>query len=353
MSENKKVRLSPTPPKQSGSRSLGDIAPERIKEVVNEYSELNYGELEERTAHYQQYVRNFYNLVTDFYEFGWGSSFHFAPRQRGESFKASIIRHEKFISDQLSLNPGKLVLDLGCGVGGPMVTIARHSGAEIVGINYNLYQLERANAITEDVQSMCRFINGDFMNIPVCDDCFDSAYAIEAMVHAPNLAEAFREIFRVLRPGAWFASYEYCLTDKFNPQNPDHMRIKKEMEVGNGLQNVLTVPEVYDAFRTAGFEIHEARDLALESHPKTPWYRALQGRDLSLSSIPRIPFGRFLTNLTLRFGERFGAFPPGTTDVSTFLNEGAVALVEAGETGIFTPMYFFLTQKPPAHGNLS
>ena len=27
----------------------------------------------------------YYDLVTDFYEYGWGPSFHFAPRRTGES----------------------------------------------------------------------------------------------------------------------------------------------------------------------------------------------------------------------------------------------------------------------------
>ena len=27
------------------------------------------------------------SLITDFYEYGWGQSFHFAPRNRGESFE--------------------------------------------------------------------------------------------------------------------------------------------------------------------------------------------------------------------------------------------------------------------------
>jgi hypothetical protein len=25
-------------------------------------------------------------MITDFYEYGWGQSFHFAPRNKGESF---------------------------------------------------------------------------------------------------------------------------------------------------------------------------------------------------------------------------------------------------------------------------
>lgn len=41
-----------------------------------------------------EFVDKFYSLITDFYEYGWGESFHFAAREIGESFEASIIRQE-------------------------------------------------------------------------------------------------------------------------------------------------------------------------------------------------------------------------------------------------------------------
>lgn len=40
------------------------------------------------------FVNKFYSLITDFYEYGWGESFHFAAREKGESFEDSIIRQE-------------------------------------------------------------------------------------------------------------------------------------------------------------------------------------------------------------------------------------------------------------------
>ena len=350
MRTDQKIHSSPTPSKQLDSRSLANLAPERINSVVEEYSELNEADSEQRKEHYQMFVNHFYNLVTDFYEYGWGSSFHFAPRRRGESFKASMLRHQQFLSDQLSLKPGMQVLDVGCGVGGPMTAMARYSGASFVGLTINAYQIERAKVNTRDVQSLCQFINGDYMQIPVCDNYFDGAFAIESMPHAPNKTEAFQETLRVLRPGSCFAGYEWCLTDEFDPHNTDHLRIKKGIEIGNGLPDLVHTSEVFNALRMAGFELLDTRDLAFESHPKTPWYRALEGRDLSLSSIPRIPVGRALTHLVLKVGERFSVFPEGATMVSTILRNTAGALVEGGKSGIFTPMYFFLARKPK-HSN--
>ena len=64
-------------------------------------------------------INTFYDLATDFYEYGWGQSFHFAPRFKNEGFAASLARVEHFIAARLNLKPGDICLDLGCGVGGP------------------------------------------------------------------------------------------------------------------------------------------------------------------------------------------------------------------------------------------
>ena len=340
-----------TPSTRSNSSYLADLAPDEVKPVVDQYLGLHDAGLERKKERYELLVNHYYDLVTDFYEFGWGQSFHFAPRRRGESFKESLLRHQLFLADQLSLRPGIEVLDVGCGVGGPMAALARHSGANFVGINNNAYQIERAKVHTRDVKSLCRFIHGDYMQIPEGADRYDAAFAIESMPHAPDKTAAFREIFRVLRPGACFAAYEWCLTEDFDPRNAEHLRIKNDIIVGDALPEIALTGEVCDALRTAGFEILEARDLAPESHPKMPWYRALQGRDLTLRSVPRTPLGRALTNLVLRVGERLRMVPEGTTEVSTLLNAGADALVEGGESGVFTPMFYFLTRKPRPSGD--
>ncbi len=335
-------------------RSGGSVlAPNEVKSVVDGYTAIYDGGLESKKEHYRLLVNHYYDLVTDFYELGWGPSFHFAPRHRGESFKSSLLRHEHYLAERLSLKPGMQVLDIGCGVGGPMGNLARHSGASLVGINNNAYQIKRAEVHTRDVQSLCRFICGDYMQIPEGDEQYDAAFAIESIVHAPDKTAAFREILRVLRPGACFAGYEWCLTEDFDPGNATHLRIKHDIMIGNSLPDIATTSATCDALRAAGFELLEAYDCVLESDQETPWYRALQSPescDLSLSSILRTSAGRALTNLILRFGEKLRLVPEGISAVSTFLNIGADSLIEGGKSGIFTPMFFFLARKPQHSG---
>ncbi len=333
------------------SHPFGSLTREKVKSVVDDYTGLHDADIERRKASYQCLVNHYYDLATDFYEWGWGKHFHFAPRRRGESFKASQLRHQRFLADRLSLKPGMEILDAGCGVGGPMSYLASYCGASFVGINNNAYQVERASNHIREVEALCRVIHGDYMQIPEDDDRFDGAISIEAMPHAPDKIAAYREMWRVLRPGACFATYEWCLTDVFDPSSPQHLRIKQGIMTGSGLPDIASTTEVCDAMRTAGFDLLEARDLAPESDPRVPWYRALQGRDFSLASIPRTPLGRALTNLTLRVAEGLRLAPKGAREVSTFLNWGADTLVEGGLTGIFTPMFFCLARKPPRSGD--
>jgi hypothetical protein len=50
-----------------------------------------------------------------------------------------------------------------------------------------------------------------------------------------QLEQVYGEVFRVLKPGALFASYEWVATKDFDGANPEHVRIIDEINYGNGL----------------------------------------------------------------------------------------------------------------------
>ena len=65
----------------------------------------------------------------------------------------------------MGLRQGMKVLDVGCGVGGPAREIAKFAGVNIVGLNNNDYQIERASkyAAREGLSHQLSFTKGDFM----------------------------------------------------------------------------------------------------------------------------------------------------------------------------------------------
>ena len=290
----------------------------------------------------------YYDLVTDFFEYGWGRSFHFAPRIPGESFKASLARHEHFLAHVLGLKPGMVVADVGCGVGGPLMEIARFSGAKIIGVNSNAYQLARARQLVEEAElaHLAEFLHCDFLDVDAPDSSFDAAFSIEATACAPDKISIYGEIFRLLKPGSRFAAYEYIITDRFDPQDPHHRRIKADIQLGGGLPVIDDKETVDSALRSVGFEVLETRDLALQTGPSIPWYQPLVGEGLSLAGFRSSKIGRWVTRNTLRVMEGLRVSPQGTVRVAETLDLCAIAMAEAGRLGIFTPMYFIHARKP-------
>ena len=277
-----------------------------------------------------------------------GCTTTFAPAIRGKSFAHAIAVHERNIGSILNLKPGMKVLDVGCGIGGPQRTIAKATGANIVGLNINEYQLEkceRYNSKTE-LEVQCTTLHGDFMNIPVQDNRFDAAYQIEGTAHATDKRACYAEILRVLKPGAWFAGYEYAMTPKYNPADPGHMALKKKVLENNSLADVVSFERIDRGLIQAGFDDIETRDLSLETEPGLEWYRALDGGSLNLRSLPRTAVGRAITARVVKLLEVFRIVPRGTLDVALLLNQGADSLADAGRLGIFTPMYLHKARKP-------
>uniref|UniRef100_A0A061S3D5 Methyltransferase n=1 Tax=Tetraselmis sp. GSL018 TaxID=582737 RepID=A0A061S3D5_9CHLO len=300
----------------------------------------------ERKGNYADMVNKYYDLATSFYEYGWGECFHFAHRWKGETLNESIKRHEHYLALKLGLRPGSKVIDVGCGIGGPLREIARFSGAHVTGLNNNDYQISRGEILNKKLglSQTCDYVKADFMKIPVDADSFDAAYAIEATCHAPDAAGCYREIFRTLKPGGLFAGYEWCMTDAFDKDRSEHLKCKKGIEIGNGLPDIRTCKEVEAALKDAGFELLESQDLTKTA--EVPWYEPLDPSRLSLSSFRTTAIGRAVTRNMVWALEKVGIAPKGSSEVSSFLETGADALVEGGKKELFTPMFFFLARKP-------
>jgi len=291
-------------------------------------------------------VNQYYDLATVFYEWGWGQAFHFAPRHFSESFEASLARHEYFLAHKIGLKEGDLTLDVGCGVGGPLRNISRFAKCRVIGVNNNQYQINRGTVQNEraGVSQLCSFVKTDFNNLPFPDNHFDAVYQIEATAHAADKKLVYAEIFRVLKPGQAFGSYEWCLRDEYDPSNLQHQRIKHGIEEGNALPGIATTHEVVKALKEVGFEVEEIKDLADNS--QVPWYLPIQP-GLRPGNIQHTKIGKYVSYYSLWMLEKVGLVPSGTCNVSSFLlNSAADNLVLGGQLDIFTPMFFTLARKP-------
>ncbi|KAL0454051.1 UNVERIFIED_CONTAM: 24-methylenesterol C-methyltransferase 2 [Sesamum latifolium] len=207
--------------------------------------------------------------------------------------------------DLLNVKPGARILDAGCGVGGPMRAIAAHSGANVVGVTINEYQVNRARMHNKKagLDKLCEVVCGNFLQMPFEDNTFDGAYSIEATCHAPKLEDVYSEIYRVLKPGSLYVSYEW-LQGYSRGGRKGRLRSDK----GEGFGETPVKPVVDPA--------EDGSDRLLEE--------------------PHFGYSASVA----------GDCTKGVVDVHEMLFVTADYLTRGGETGIFTPMHMILCRKP-------
>ncbi|MDE0391425.1 MAG: methyltransferase domain-containing protein [Rhodospirillales bacterium] len=306
--------------------------------------------LDSKSYDHTETVNDYYDLCSELMQFGWNESLHFAPLTPEKTLEEAIVNHQRLMIERLGLREGMRIVDIGCGVGGPMRRVARESGATVVCLNNNKQQLEEARRrnLKAGLNHKAEYIECNFMDMSIIEaNSFDAGYAIESTCHAPDKQRAFAEIFRVLKPGALFWGQEMCMTREFDPDNSCHRAVKDELMLGIALKDIATFSEVDRALESVGFQVIEAKDRDIKNGPSTPWYRPMEGQSGTLrNAFRRTPLGRKAIMASLRLAETFRFFPKGSTAVVRFMDRTAEAYVAGGKTGIFTPLYCFLARKP-------
>ena len=323
---------------------------DRVGSVSNWLERRDGGNGDGRSYDHTETVNDYYSLCSEFMQFGWNESLHFAPLTPEESLEESIVRHQRLMIAKLGLDPGMTVIDVGCGVGGPMRRVAREAGARVVCLNNNEQQLEQAKRknIEAGLDHMAQYEHCNFMDMSRFEaDFFDGGYAIESTCHAPDKKGAFAQIFRVLKPGALFWGQEMCLTDEFDPGSARHLAIKEELMRGIALDDIATFGEVNRALEAVGFDVVEAMDRDVKEGPSTPWYQPMEDRSGTVrDAFRRTPLGRKAMIGGLKVAEALRIAPKGSHAVMQLLHRTADAYVAGGKSGIFTPLYCFLARKP-------
>ena len=139
-----------------------------------------------------------------------------------DHFHARGFPATKDLADVLPITAGDRLVDIGCGLGGPARYLAERFGCEVEGIDITEPFVVAGNRLTEMVGLTERVTirHGDGQSLPYEDRRFDGGYTQHVTMNVADRESFFREAFRVLKPGAFFALTEHGLGEVGDPHHP-------------------------------------------------------------------------------------------------------------------------------------
>jgi SAM-dependent methyltransferase len=166
------------------------------------------------------------------------------------------------IATELRLGPGKTLVDLACGRGGPGMWVAQETGSQLVGVDYSSVAVAQAQARIPlfDLDGRARFVVGRLETTGLPDASADAVMCVDAFQFGDPQATA-QEIARILRLGARAALTNWRPLRAADEALPERLR---NLDVAGALRaahlSVLVEDDVPDwmALQRVAFEL--ARD---------------------------------------------------------------------------------------------
>ena len=158
----------------------------------------------------------------------------------------------------LELAPDAMVLDCGCGGGANIKTLLKLCPkGRVQGIDYSAVSVEKARKVNARAiaAGRCTVQQASVTELPFEAEQFEAVTAFETVYFWPELAQNFREVYRVLKPGGTFL---IC-----NESNGDTDKDEKWTEIIGGMTIYKDI-ELKAYLEQAGF--HD-----VQIHKKKSW----------------------------------------------------------------------------------
>ena len=138
-------------------------------------------------------------------------------------------------------------LDIGCGGGANIRKLLEKSPyGRVVGIDYSEISVEKSRKINKaGIESKrCEILQGDVMKLPFRGETFDVITAFETIYFWPDISEAFKKVYKILKIGGTF-----MICNESNGENP---KDEKWTKIIQGMK-IYNSEQIEKSLENAGF----------------------------------------------------------------------------------------------------
>ena len=166
----------------------------------------------------KQVIRGHYDLSTLFYRLLWGPHIHHGFWEADESPLVAQVQLTQRLAARAGIVGGERVLDVGCGMGGSSIHLARTNGCRVTGITLSPLQRRWAGFASRwhGVQRRTEFRCADAEAIALAAKTFDVVWSIECTEHLFDKPRFFANAASWVKPGGRIAICAWLAGDKLD-----------------------------------------------------------------------------------------------------------------------------------------
>lgn len=139
---------------------------------------------------------------------------HAAELATLDEFHLGGLQATQDLAAHMELQPGLRVLDVGSGIGGPARYFAAEHQCRVTGIDLTeeFVHVARSLTLLTKLDHLAEFVQASALDMKFAPATFDRAYMIHVGMNLADKARVFREVRRVLKPGALFVIFDILRT---------------------------------------------------------------------------------------------------------------------------------------------
>lgn len=205
-------------------------------------------------------ISRHYNVSTIFYRVLWGPHIHHGLWSGNESPKVAARRLTEQLVIEAGIHNGDRVVDIGCGMGGSSIHLARQHHCKVTGVTISPFQKRWASWSSRfaGTSGSTQFLCQDAEKTRFPASSFDVAWSVECTEHLFDKAAFFQQMASWLRPGGKVAICAWLAGD--DPLSESKQKLVYDVCEGFFCPSLGSEADYVNWLKAAGLKMHRVHD---------------------------------------------------------------------------------------------